>query len=218
VVHAAAGAMEDIKLRADFEVYFKKFLQSLNLILPQEAGHVYRGPARRFGYLLRMVKERYKDESIDISDAGAKVRALINEHLIDLGINPKIPPIELLSLDFLEHVRKLSGGDPEVKASDPPMGSDDSGTRALVGSQFVLARDVEFSCAASFNLRQLEWVGERVPLTRTRIQAAHGTVPLKCVGNTLPTRAGILCRPALGVQRCRLLPTSATRAPEATPN
>jgi len=118
VVHAAAGAMEDIKLRADFEVYLKKFLQSLNLILPHEAGHVYRGPARRFGYLLRMVKERYKDESIDISDAGAKVRALINEHLIDLGINPKIPPIELLSPDFLEHVRKHSGGDPEAKASE----------------------------------------------------------------------------------------------------
>ena len=118
VVHAAAGAMEDIKLRADFEVYLKKFLQSLNLILPYEAAHVYRGPARRFGYLLRMVKERYKDESIDISDAGAKVRALINEHLIDLGINPTIPPIKLLSPDFLEHVRKHSGGDPEAKASE----------------------------------------------------------------------------------------------------
>lgn len=118
VVHAAAGAMEEMKLRAGFEVYLKKFLQSLNLILPDEVGQVYRGPARRFGYLLRMVKERYKDDSIDVSDAGAKVRALINEHLIDLGINPKIPPIELLSPDFLEHVRRHSGGDPEAKASE----------------------------------------------------------------------------------------------------
>lgn len=93
-------------------------MQSLNLILPHEAGHRYRGPARRFGYLLRMVKERYKDDSLDISDAGAKVRALINEHLIDLGINPKIPPIELLSPDFLEHVRRHAGGDPKAKASE----------------------------------------------------------------------------------------------------
>jgi len=96
VVHAAVTAMQEIKRRADFEVYLKKFLQSLNLILPHAAGHPYRGPARRFGYLLRMVKERYKDDSLDIADAGAKVKALINEHLIDLGINPKIPPIELL--------------------------------------------------------------------------------------------------------------------------
>ncbi len=118
VVHSAVTAMKDIKRRADFEVYLKKFLQSLNLILPNADGHPYRGPARRFGYLLRMIKERYKDESLDIADAGAKVKALINEHLIDLGINPKIPPIELLSDDFISNVQKHSQGDPEAKASE----------------------------------------------------------------------------------------------------
>src|SRR4029077_14465283 len=118
VLHAAVGAMKEIKPRADFEVYLKKFLQSLNLILPNAAGHSYRGPARRFGYLLRMVKERYKDKSLDIADAGAKVKALINEHLIDLGINPKIPPIELLSDDFIANVQRHSHGDPEAKASE----------------------------------------------------------------------------------------------------
>ena len=118
VIHSAVGVMKDIKRRADFEVYLKKFLQSLNLILPHESGHQYRGPARRFGYLLRMVKERYKDDSLDISDAGAKVKALINEHLIDLGINPKIPPVELLSADFIAQVKKHAGGDPEAKASE----------------------------------------------------------------------------------------------------
>jgi type I restriction enzyme, R subunit len=118
VVHAAVRAMKDIRRRADFEVYLKKFLQSLNLILPNQAGHTYRGPARRFGYLLRMTKERYKDDSLDISDAGEKVKALINEHLIDLGINPKIPPIELLSDDFIAHVQRHAQGDPEAKASE----------------------------------------------------------------------------------------------------
>ena len=118
VVHRAVGAMKDIKLRADFEVYLKKFLQSLNLILPDASGQRYRGPTRRFGYLLRMVKERYKDESLDIADAGAKVKALINEHLIDLGINPKIPPVELLSPDFIAQVKKHAAGDPEAKASE----------------------------------------------------------------------------------------------------
>ncbi len=118
VIHAAVGAMKDIKRRADFEVYLKKFLQSLNLILPNPAGHQYRGAARRFGYLLRMVKERYKDDSLDISDAGEKVKALINEHLIDLGINPKIPPVELLSDEFITHVRKHSQGNDEAKSSE----------------------------------------------------------------------------------------------------
>ncbi|HSW64994.1 MAG TPA: HsdR family type I site-specific deoxyribonuclease [Dissulfurispiraceae bacterium] len=118
VVHKAVGTMQDIKRRADFEVYLNKFLQSLNLILPHAEGHAYRGPARRFGYLLRMVKERYKDDSLDIADAGAKVKALINEHLVELGINPKIPPIELLSDDFIANVQKHCQGDPEAKASE----------------------------------------------------------------------------------------------------
>lgn len=117
-VHASARAMENIENRANFEVYLNKFLQSLNLILPNAAGHAYRGPARRFGYLLHVVKERYKDGSLDIADAGAKVKALIDEHLLDLGINPKIPPIELLSDEFVEHVRRHSKGDPEAKASE----------------------------------------------------------------------------------------------------
>ena len=118
VVHAAVGVLKDIKLRADFDVFLKTFLQSLNLILPNRAGHPYRGPARRFGYLLRMAKERYKDDTLDIADAGEKVRALINEHLIDLGINPKIPPIELLADDFIANVQKHAQGDPEAKASE----------------------------------------------------------------------------------------------------
>lgn len=118
VVHAAVRSMKDIKRRADFEVYLKKFLQSLNLILPHTAGHACRGPARRFGYLLRMVKERYKDESLQIADAGAKVKALINEHLIDLGIDPRIPPVELLSPDFLASLQQHARGDAEAKASE----------------------------------------------------------------------------------------------------
>ena len=118
VIHAAVSAMKAIKPRADFEVFLKKFLQSLNLILPNPVGNPYRGAARRFGYLLRMVKERYKDESLDIADAGEKVKALINEHLIDLGINPKIPPVELLSNEFILQVQKHCQGNDEAKASE----------------------------------------------------------------------------------------------------
>ncbi len=118
VIQAALGVLKDVRQRADFEVFLKKFLLSLNLILPDAAGHPYRGPAARFGYLLQMAKERYKDESMDFGDAGKKVKALINEHLISLGIDPKIPPIELLSDDFVANVQKHALGSAEAKASE----------------------------------------------------------------------------------------------------
>ena len=118
VVHAAVTVLKDEKLRADFEVYLKKFLMSLDIILPNEGAQGYRVPARRLGYILSVTKERYKDESLDLGDAGDKVRRLINEHLISLGVNPKVPPVELLAEDFLDRLNRHAGGNDEAKASE----------------------------------------------------------------------------------------------------
>lgn len=118
VVNSAVKLLKDEKLRADFDVYLKKYLMSLDIILPNKAAHAFRIPAKRFGYILRVAKERYKDDSLNLGDAGQKVRDLINEHLISLGINPKVPPVELLSDDFIAKLNQHAGGDPEAKASE----------------------------------------------------------------------------------------------------
>jgi type I restriction enzyme, R subunit len=118
VLHQAVDALAPVKARADFEVFLKKFLQSLDLVLPGSAAQPYRGPARRLGYLLRMVKERFKDDSIDFSGVGKKVAALVNQHLIELGIDPKIPPVELFDPDFVEKVTGHAKGSARAKASE----------------------------------------------------------------------------------------------------
>jgi len=118
VVHQAVKLLKDEKIRADFDVYLKKFLTSLDIILPHKAAHPYRVPAKRLGYILRVTKERYKDTSLNLGDAGQKVRDLINEHLISLGINPKVAPVELLSGDFIEKLNQHAAGNAEAKASE----------------------------------------------------------------------------------------------------
>jgi type I restriction enzyme, R subunit len=118
VVHQTVRLLKDEKIRADFDVYLKKFLMSLDIILPHQAANPYRVPAKRFGYILRVAKERYKDTSLNFGDAGQKVKDLINEHLISLGINPKVPPIELLADDFIANLNKHAGGNSEAKASE----------------------------------------------------------------------------------------------------
>ncbi|MBU0968908.1 MAG: type I restriction endonuclease subunit R, partial [Proteobacteria bacterium] len=118
VVHAAVTLLKDEKIRADFDVYLKKFLMSMDIILPHQAAHPYRVPAKRFGYILRVAKERYKDTSLDLGDAGQKVKDLINAHLISLGINPKVPPVELLADDFIENLNRHAAGNLEAKASE----------------------------------------------------------------------------------------------------
>jgi type I restriction enzyme R subunit len=118
VVHEAVKLLKDEKIRADFDVYLKKFLTSLDIILPNQAAHAYRVPAKRLGYIQRVARERYKDETLNLGDAGQKVRDLINEHLISLGINPKVPPAELLAEDFVAQLNQHAAGNAEAKASE----------------------------------------------------------------------------------------------------
>jgi type I restriction enzyme R subunit len=117
-IHEAVNALERVKPRADFEVYLKKFFQSLDLVLPGADAQAFRGPAKRFGYLMRMAKERYKDDTLDLSGVGGKVSALINQHLVELGIDPTIPPVELLDPGFLDRVAAHAQGDDRAKASE----------------------------------------------------------------------------------------------------
>lgn len=116
VLEHAVQVMENIKLRTNFEVYLKKFLQSMDIILPHSAANPYRVPAKRFGYILHCVKQHYKDDSLDISGAGQKVRKLIDEYLISLGVDPKIPPVELFSDRFITEVERNQSS--RAKASE----------------------------------------------------------------------------------------------------
>lgn len=43
---------------------------------------------------------------------------MINEHLISLGINPKVPPVELLSPDFIVQLSQHVGDNDEARASE----------------------------------------------------------------------------------------------------
>ena len=90
--------------RATLEVLMTQFFEQLNTVLPHSAGAPYIIPVKRLGYLQAQIRERYKDETISVAEIGEKVRDLINQHLVGLGINPKIPPVELLSPAFEQHV------------------------------------------------------------------------------------------------------------------
>jgi len=116
VTEAAIQALEDVKTRDSFNVYLKKFMQSMDIILPNKLADTYKIPMYQFSHLQAKARERYKDDSINIAGAGEKVRKLVNEHLISLGINPKVPPVELFSDKFIVELNKQE--DPRAAASE----------------------------------------------------------------------------------------------------
>jgi len=116
LTEAAILVLEDIKTRDSFNVYLKKFLQSMDIILPNKLAEPFKIPMYQFSHLQAKARERYKDDSINIAGAGEKVRKLVSEHLISLGINPKVPPVELFSDKFISTLKEHQ--DPRAAASE----------------------------------------------------------------------------------------------------
>lgn len=99
-IEACVNALDSEKVRAEFAVKLKAFLDSLDTVLPRPEGLPFVKDAKRLAYIHARARGRYKDLPQLGKDVGAKVRKLIDDHVISLGIDPKIPPIQLTDADF----------------------------------------------------------------------------------------------------------------------
>lgn len=118
ILEECITALENIKLRADFSVYLKQFLISMDIIMPNIAAKDYTVPAKVFGHIHNRTMQRYKDTTINIMGAGGKVKKLINQHLVSLGIDPKLPPTDLLSPEFKKLVKETTPANKKATASE----------------------------------------------------------------------------------------------------
>ncbi len=103
---ACVEALGSEKLRAEFAVKLKAFLGSLDTVLPRPEGLPYTKDAKKLAYIYARARNRYKDTPVLGKDVGAKVRKLIDDHVISLGIDPKIPPIQLTDAEFDTHLAR----------------------------------------------------------------------------------------------------------------
>lgn len=113
---ACVGALANEKLRAEFAVKLKAFLASLDTVLPRPEGLPYSADAKRLAYIYARARNRYKDTPVLGKDVGAKVRKLIDDHVISLGVDPKIPPIQLTDAEFDTHLARSAND--RAKASE----------------------------------------------------------------------------------------------------
>ena len=114
---ACVELLRDERLRADFTVKLKQFLDSLDLVLPRPEGLPFVKDAKFLGFIYARARNRYREGMPMLGKAvGGKVRDLIDQHVISLGIDPKIPPISITDAQFAAHVgRQVS---PRAKASE----------------------------------------------------------------------------------------------------
>ena len=108
---------KNVKFRAELLTYSKSFFDCLDLLFNTSVGGDYQVRAKRLGYLLWRIKDRYKDETMDLKWASQKVRRLIDKHLLSLGIDTKVQQVSILSDEFKTKVNYLNKT-PKSKASE----------------------------------------------------------------------------------------------------
>ena len=114
---ACVVLLSDERLRAEFTVKLKQFLDTLDLVLPRPEGLPFVKDAKTLAFIYARARNRYREGMPALGKSvGGKVRELIDEHVISLGIDPKIPPISITDAEFAEHIGKQAS--PRAKASE----------------------------------------------------------------------------------------------------
>jgi type I restriction enzyme R subunit len=69
-------------------------------VLPRPEGLPFVPDAKRLAFIYARARNRYRDTPVLGKDVGAKVRKLIDDHVVSMGVDPKIPPVSLTDADF----------------------------------------------------------------------------------------------------------------------
>ena len=99
-------ALEKEDVRHEFEISFKKFTKLMDIVLPDPAAGAFLKNLRLLGKIALGARNTYRDEQLNILDAGEKVKKLIEDHISATNVDLLIPPINLLDPRFEEHVKQ----------------------------------------------------------------------------------------------------------------
>ena len=113
---ACVRVLEPEDVRAEFDVSFRRFSQSMDMMLPDTRALAYNTDLRWLGKIRGTARARYHDDRLDLSGCGEKVRQLIADAVVADGIEILVTEVPLFSPEFDEKVKALKTDD--AKASE----------------------------------------------------------------------------------------------------
>jgi len=108
---ACVAVLEPDDVRAEFNQAFRRFAQSLDMMLPDPRALPYNADMKWLGKIRATAAARYRDDKLDISDCGAKVRQLIEDAVIAEGIQILVKQVSLFTPEFEDKLKALKGED-----------------------------------------------------------------------------------------------------------
>ena len=113
---ACVRVLEPEDVRAEFDLAFRRFSQSMDMLLPDQRALAYHADLRWLGKIRGTARARYRDDRLDLSGCGEKVRQLIADAVVADGIEILVKEVQLFSPEFDEKVEALKSDD--AKASE----------------------------------------------------------------------------------------------------
>lgn len=107
-IDAVMRVIEAENKRAEFEIAYKKYAQSVEALMPTHVTKDDLNDLKWMAYVRAGAKARFEPgNTIDIADCGEKARAIISEHLKSKGVIQWIRPISLFDTDFQNKMDSL---------------------------------------------------------------------------------------------------------------
>ncbi len=113
---ACVRILEPEDVRAGFDLAFRRFSRSMDMLLPDPRALAYRADLQRLGKIRGAARARYRDDRLDLSGCGEKVRTLIAGAVAADGIEILVKEVRLFSPEFEEKIDALATDD--AKASE----------------------------------------------------------------------------------------------------
>ena len=115
-LNAYVDVLEPEDVREEFNQAFKGFAKSMDMVLPDKAALPYQDDLKWLGKIRAAAKARFRDEQLDLSGCGAKVRELIDNAVVAGGVEILVKEVSLFSAEFEEKLGALKSD--EAKASE----------------------------------------------------------------------------------------------------
>ncbi len=118
-IDACVQLLADEKLRAEFDVALRLFLDTFDTVLPRPQALPFVDDVTLFGEIQIRARRRYRDTpdgDFDPHKYKEKVRTLLDRHITALDLSRKIEPVRITASHFADHIGETAS--PRAKASE----------------------------------------------------------------------------------------------------
>jgi type I restriction enzyme R subunit len=115
-VDACVAKLKDQKSRAQFLILVKRLVGLFDTLMPRPEARPFTKDVKIYAFIAKAAANLYRDRSLDVRGVAHKVQAMLDAFIRAHGIDPKVPPIEILDPNFAAVVARKTSD--RAKAAD----------------------------------------------------------------------------------------------------